>query len=95
MEFYPSTLLLLNLALAFYNVGAIWAHQVDIFPSWRLVGADNFERVHTFHWRSSRSDACAQQPTESCRLVDGNNLQISDHAVIALSIAPDLICRID
>ena len=27
----PETYLLLNLALAFYNVGTVWAHEVDIF----------------------------------------------------------------
>jgi glycerol uptake facilitator-like aquaporin len=45
-------ILLLNLALAFYNVGTIWAHEIDIFPSWKLVNADNFRVVHTFHWRT-------------------------------------------
>ena len=35
----PATFLLLNLALAFYNAETIWAHEVDIFRSWKLVGA--------------------------------------------------------
>ncbi len=46
-----ATFLLLNLALAFYNVGTIWAHEVDIFRSWRLVGPDAFHRIQTVHWR--------------------------------------------
>jgi hypothetical protein len=33
----PKTFLLLNLALGFYNVGTIWAHEIDIFRSWKLV----------------------------------------------------------
>src|ERR1035441_3024017 len=47
----PPTFLLLNLALAFYNVGAIWAHEVDIFRSWKLIGPDSFNRVQTVLWR--------------------------------------------
>jgi hypothetical protein len=42
--------LLLNLALAFYNIGTIWAHEVDIFRSWQLVGP-NFHEIQTVHWR--------------------------------------------
>ena len=42
--------LLLNLALAFYLVGAIWAHEVDIFRSWALIGASDFRRVQSAHW---------------------------------------------
>ena len=41
----PGRFLLLNLALAFYHVGTIWAHEVDIFRSWRLLDADTFRRV--------------------------------------------------
>jgi hypothetical protein len=44
------TFLLLNLALGFYNVGTIWAHEVDIFRSWRLIGT-TFHDVQTAHWR--------------------------------------------
>lgn len=44
-------LLLLNVALAFYLVGAIWAIEVDIFRSWRLVSAHDFHAVQTVHWR--------------------------------------------
>jgi hypothetical protein len=43
--------LLLNLALAFYNVGTIWAHEVDIFRSWKLLDPETFRRVQTVHWR--------------------------------------------
>ena len=44
------TFLLLNLALGFYNVGTIWAHEVDIFRSWRLVGPA-FHEIQTAHWK--------------------------------------------
>ncbi len=47
----PSTFLLLNLALAFYNVGTIWAHEVDIFRSWKLVDSSAFHRIQSVHWR--------------------------------------------
>ena len=42
--------LLVNLAVAFYNVGTIWAHEVDIFRTWPLVGT-HFRDVQTAHWR--------------------------------------------
>ena len=45
------TFLLLNLALAFYNVGTIWAMEIDIFRSWKLVGAD-FHKVQEAHWKN-------------------------------------------
>jgi hypothetical protein len=45
-----STFLLLNLALAFYNVGTIWAHEIDIFRTWALVGPENFRQVQRVHW---------------------------------------------
>jgi hypothetical protein len=45
-----SRFLLLNLALAFYNVGTIWAHEVDIFRSWTLLDASTFHRVQAGHW---------------------------------------------
>ena len=44
----PTVFLLLNLVLAFYNVGTIWAHEVDIFRTWKLINPD---KVHTAHWR--------------------------------------------
>lgn len=43
--------LILNLALAFYNVGTIWAHEVDIFRTWRLVDRGSFHRIQAAHWR--------------------------------------------
>lgn len=42
--------LLLNLALSFYLVGAIWAHEVDTFRSWRLICAKDFPTIQTVHW---------------------------------------------
>lgn len=44
------TLLLANLALAFYNVGTIWAHEVDIFRTWKLLGPAFYE-AQTAHWK--------------------------------------------
>jgi len=46
----PLDFLILNLALGFYNVGTIWAMEVDIFRSWKLVGAD-FHTIQEVHWR--------------------------------------------
>ena len=43
--------LLLNLVLAFYNVGTIWAMEVDIFRSWRLLDPKTFKLVQTLHWK--------------------------------------------
>ena len=47
----PTRFLVLNLALAFYNVGTIWAHEVDIFRTWRLVDRGSFHRIQAAHWR--------------------------------------------
>jgi hypothetical protein len=47
----PTTFLIINMALAFYNVGTIWAHEVDIFRSWKLVEPESFLRIQTNHWR--------------------------------------------
>jgi hypothetical protein len=47
----PAGFLLANLALAFYLVGAIWAHEVDIFRNWRVLDLANFRRVQSVHWR--------------------------------------------
>lgn len=48
----PTVFLLLNVALAFYGVGAIWAHEADIFRSWRLItDPGTFHRVQSAHWR--------------------------------------------
>jgi len=33
----PNAFLLFNVALAFYNVGTIWAHEIDIFRTWKLI----------------------------------------------------------
>lgn len=43
--------LLLNLALAFYNTGTIWAHEIDIFRTWKLVDPHAFHRIQQVHWR--------------------------------------------
>jgi hypothetical protein len=43
--------LLLNLALAFYNVGTIWAHEIDIFRTWKLIGPAEFHQVQKAHFR--------------------------------------------
>jgi hypothetical protein len=48
------TFLLFNLALAFYNVGTIWAHEIDIFRSWKLIQSDSFHQVQEVHWRKLR-----------------------------------------
>jgi hypothetical protein len=45
-----SVFLLLNLALAFYNVGTIWAIEVDIFRSWKLVGKAEFHQGDNKGW---------------------------------------------
>src|SRR5215813_15042170 len=47
----PETFLMLNVALAFYLVGCIWAHEVDIFRSWKLLDVETFRRVQEAHWR--------------------------------------------
>ena len=43
--------LLANLALAFTIAGFVWAHQIEIFRSWRMVDANSFRAVHAAHWR--------------------------------------------
>ncbi len=50
----PKVFLLLNLALAFYNAGTIWAHEIDIFRSWKLLDPRNFHAVQRVHWRKLR-----------------------------------------
>src|SRR5215471_19096062 len=47
----PARVLLANLALAFYLVGTIWAHEVDIFRNWQVLDLDNFRRLQTVHWK--------------------------------------------
>jgi hypothetical protein len=44
--------LLANMALACYNVGIIWAHEIDIFRSWRLLDLETFRAVQTRHWKN-------------------------------------------
>ena len=51
MESYSKIFLLLNLALSFYNAGIVWAHEIEIFRSWKLLDARNFELVQLTHWR--------------------------------------------
>ena len=43
--------LVLNLALSFYLVGAIWAVEVDLFRSWKLIDPKHFPKVQSVHWR--------------------------------------------
>ena len=43
-------ILLVNLALAFYNTGTIWAMQTDIFPSWKFLDPKAFTAVRQAHW---------------------------------------------
>jgi hypothetical protein len=45
-----SGFLLLNLVLAFYNVGTIWAHEIDIFRTWALVDRKDFHQIQRVHW---------------------------------------------
>src|SRR5215471_20087145 len=47
----PTAFLLVNLALAFYNVGTIWAMEIDIFRSWQFVSVREFHTVQAVHWR--------------------------------------------
>lgn len=43
-------LLLIDLLVGGYNFGTIWAHEVDIFRSWRLVG-EHFSEIQRVHWK--------------------------------------------
>ena len=49
--FNQTVFLLFNLVLAFYLVGAIWAHEVDIFRNWQVLDPDNFHRLQKVHWK--------------------------------------------
>lgn len=51
MAKFTVILLLANLALAFYNTGTIWAIEIDIFPSWKLLDRKSFNAVRKAHWR--------------------------------------------
>ena len=44
-------LLLLTLALSFHLLSGIWAHEIDIFRSWRLINGQDFHAVQRAHWR--------------------------------------------
>ncbi len=44
--------LVLNLGLAFYNIGTIWAHEIDIFRTWKLINDPGiFHTVQEVHWK--------------------------------------------
>ena len=43
--------LILNLALAFYNAGTIWAHEIDIFRTWKFIDGKTFHIVQKAHWK--------------------------------------------
>lgn len=43
--------LVLNLVLAFYNVGTIWAHEIDIFRTWKYLDSKTFKTVQEVHWK--------------------------------------------
>jgi hypothetical protein len=51
MDRYSIIFLLGNMAIAFYNTGTIWAMEVDIFRSWRLMDRTSFEEVRKSHWK--------------------------------------------
>jgi uncharacterized membrane protein YfcA len=40
-----------NLALGFYNMGTIWAHEIDTFRTWAIIGTGEFHRVQQTHWK--------------------------------------------
>ena len=45
-------LLLVNFALAFYNVGTVWLVQLSCYPLWAVVGRGEFEAYHQAWWHS-------------------------------------------
>jgi hypothetical protein len=51
MEKSSLIFLLANLVLAFYNTGTIWAMEIDIFRSWKLLDRQSFDIVRKAHWR--------------------------------------------
>jgi hypothetical protein len=51
---YRTLLLLLVVAVSFYNVGTIWAMEVDIFRTWKLVGVKEFHTIQNVHWKKLR-----------------------------------------
>ena len=44
-------LFILTLSISLYNVGTIWAMEVDIFRSWKLIEPGNFQEVQFRHWK--------------------------------------------
>jgi len=51
VEKYSLIFLVSNLALAFYNTGTIWAMEIDIFRSWKLLDQKSFSTVRKAHWK--------------------------------------------
>jgi hypothetical protein len=51
MKHGAENLLLRNIALSLYNVGIIWAHEIDIFRAWKLLNLADFLAVHAAPWR--------------------------------------------
>ena len=51
MPDYSLVFLLLNVALGFYNAGTIWAMEIDIFRTWKLVGPKEFHNIQVTHWK--------------------------------------------
>jgi hypothetical protein len=45
-------LLLVNFAIAFYNVGTIWLVQTTCYPLWAFVGPAEFQAYHEAWWHS-------------------------------------------
>ena len=45
-------LLLVNFAIAFYNVGTVWLVQLSCYPLWAVVGRGEFEAYHEAWWHS-------------------------------------------
>jgi hypothetical protein len=45
-------LLLVNFAVAFYNVGTVWLVQLSCYPLWALVGPADFQAYHEAWWHS-------------------------------------------
>jgi len=48
--YYQTIFLLCNLALAFYNTGTVWAHEIDTFRNWQLMDKNSFMAVRAAHW---------------------------------------------
>jgi hypothetical protein len=46
------SLLLVNFAIAFYNVGTVWLVQLSCYPLWAVVGRGEFEAYHEAWWHS-------------------------------------------